>query len=61
MCRVESPHINRRHTKKLVHTEDWLKCTLWSFAEYIMVSSIIASALGILQYSTIYVSEAEKC
>lgn len=61
---VESPCINSAHTHthtKIMQTEDWFKCTLWSFAEYIMSSSTVASALGILQYSTIYISEAGKC
>lgn len=61
MGAVESPHINSRHKKKNCETEDWLKCSLRSFAEYIMVSSIMASALGILQYSTMHISEAGKC
>lgn len=54
-------HTLTADTKKFVQTQGWLKCTLWSFAEYIMVCSIVASALGISQFSTIYFSEAGKC
>lgn len=54
-------HTLRADTKKFVQAQGWLKCALWSFAEYIMVCSIMVCALGISQFRTIYFREAGKC